>query len=80
MLAPAPVASTAAFTVSNTGTPCTSLPPLPGVTPPTILVPAAIISSVWKAPILPVMPWTRTRVVSSMRMAMAVPLRLGWRR
>ena len=35
----APVASTAAWTVSNTGTPSTSWPPLPGVTPATRLVP-----------------------------------------
>ena len=35
----APVASTASFTVLNTGMPSTSVPPLPGVTPPTILVP-----------------------------------------
>ena len=35
----APVASTASFTVLNTGIPSTSLPPLPGVTPPTTLVP-----------------------------------------
>ncbi len=31
----APVASTASFTVLNTGTPTWVVPPLPGVTPPT---------------------------------------------
>ena len=35
----APVASTAALTVSKTGRLRVSLPPLPGVTPPTTLVP-----------------------------------------
>ena len=35
----APVASTASRTVLNTGTPSTSWPPLPGVTPPTTFVP-----------------------------------------
>ena len=35
----APVAATASFTVLKTGMPSTSVPPLPGVTPPTILVP-----------------------------------------
>ena len=33
------VAATASATESNTGTPCTSVPPLPGVTPPTTFVP-----------------------------------------
>ena len=35
----ASVASTAWATVSKTGTPCTSWPPLPGLTPATTLVP-----------------------------------------
>ena len=35
-----PWCSTACATVSNTGTPCTSRPLRPGVTPPTILAPA----------------------------------------
>ena len=35
----APVASTASRTESKTGTPSTSVPPLPGVTPPTTWVP-----------------------------------------
>ncbi len=36
----APWCSTAWATVSNTGTPCTSRPRRPGVTPPTIFAPA----------------------------------------
>ncbi len=36
----APWWATAWATVSNTGTPCTSRPSRPGVTPPTILAPA----------------------------------------
>ena len=35
----APVAATASATVSNTGTPSTSWPPFPGVTPATTWVP-----------------------------------------
>ena len=35
----APSRSTASWNVLNTGTPSTSWPPLPGVTPPTTLVP-----------------------------------------
>ena len=38
-LASAEVRSTASATVSKTGRPRCSLPPLPGVTPPTIRVP-----------------------------------------
>ncbi len=38
-LAVAPVSATARFTVSKTGRPRCLLPPLPGVTPPTTLVP-----------------------------------------
>ena len=37
----APVACTASATVSNTGQPSCVVPPLPGVTPPTTLVPYA---------------------------------------
>ena len=36
----APWCSTAWATVSNTGTPCTSRPSRPGVTPPTTFAPA----------------------------------------
>ena len=37
----APVALTASATVSNTGQPSCVVPPLPGVTPPTTVVPYA---------------------------------------
>jgi len=37
--ASAPVAATASRTVSNTGSPSISVPPLPGATPPTTWVP-----------------------------------------
>ncbi len=39
MLASAPVERTASSTASNTGIESTLVPPLPGVTPPTTLVP-----------------------------------------
>ena len=39
MLVLAPVSATASWTVSNTGTPSTSWPPFPGVTPATRSVP-----------------------------------------
>lgn len=42
----APVASTDSITVSKTGTPATSIPPLPGVTPATTFVPYSIIRRV----------------------------------
>ena len=42
IVASAPVFSTASITVSNTGTPSTVSPPLPGVTPPTICVPYSL--------------------------------------
>jgi len=52
----APVFSTASMTVSNTGSPSTVSPALPGVTPPTICVPYSLQPLVWNAPALPVMP------------------------
>ena len=51
ILASAPVASTASFIVLNTGRSRCLLPPLPGVTPPTTLVPYLIMSVAWKVPI-----------------------------
>jgi len=39
----ASVAATASSTLSNTGMPSISVPPLPGVTPPTTAVPNAFI-------------------------------------
>src|SRR5262245_43798438 len=58
----APVFSTASMTVSNTGSPSTFSPALPGVTPPTICVPYSLQPFVWNAPALPVIPWQITRV------------------
>src|SRR5690606_16347695 len=58
----APVSLTASATVLNTGRPRCSLPPLPGVTPPTTLVPYSSICSAWKVPCWPVKPCTITLV------------------
>jgi hypothetical protein len=55
-LALAPVAAMACSTVSNMGTPRTSLPPRPGVTPPTTLVPYLMHCFGVELPGLPVMP------------------------
>ena len=56
----APVAAMASATVSNTGNDLPSIstfwPPLPGVTPPTILVPDFNILAVCLVPSEPVMP------------------------
>ena len=49
------VSSTASNTVSNTGTPSTSWPPLPGAAPATMLVPSFRIAAVWNLPLRPVM-------------------------
>ena len=46
----APACSTASATVSKTGIPSTSSPPLPGVTPATTFVPYARLRSVWNEP------------------------------
>src|SRR5438132_8433763 len=63
----APVAATAAATVSKIGMPSNSLPPRPGVTPATICVPYSRQRRVWSWPVAPVIPWVRTRVVLSTR-------------
>lgn len=54
------------------------MPPLPGVTPATTLVPYSIACCAWNDPFLPVMPCTRTRVVSSTKTAGSWAA--GWRR
>src|SRR5580704_781506 len=61
----APVASIAWATVSNTGQPSWVVPPLPGVTPPTTLVPYSAQPLAWNVPSLPVIPCTISRVFSS---------------
>src|SRR5690606_41127443 len=66
--ASAPVASTASATELNTGRPRWVVPPLPGVTPPTILVPYSLACSLWKVPCEPVKPWQMTLVSLLIRM------------
>src|SRR5271154_79929 len=61
----APVSFTASATVSKTGQPSWMVPPLPGVTPPTTLVPYSAQPLAWKVPSLPVIPCTISRVFSS---------------
>src|SRR6185437_13187532 len=66
------VAATACRTVSYTGVPSWTVPPLPGVTPATTWVPYSRHMRAWKLPSRPVMPWTSSRVFLSTRMAMAL--------
>src|SRR5215831_5816207 len=54
----APVFVTVSATVSNTVKPSWTRPPLPGVTPPTTLVPYSRICLAWNVPAEPVIPWT----------------------
>src|SRR5580693_2326553 len=65
MVAFAPVSFTASATVLKTGQPSWVVPPLPGVTPPTTLVPYSAQPLAWKVPSLPVRPCTMSRVFSS---------------
>ena len=67
-----PNESTASRGVLNTGTPSTLWPPLPGVTPATTFVPYSRISRVRARPSRPVIPCTRTRFFSSIKIAIAV--------
>ena len=60
--ASAPVLSTASCTVLKIGQPSWVVPPLPGVTPPTICVPYSAQALAWNVPSRPVRPWTITRV------------------
>ena len=66
----APASRTASSTVFHTGKPSWTVPPLPGVTPPTTWVPYSLQRSAWKVPSRPVIPWTTTRVDRSTRMLM----------
>src|SRR3954454_18373925 len=73
----APVASRASPTEPKTGTwtppsKSTLWPPLPGVTPPTMLVPLASIRWVCLRPSEPVMPCTMTLLFSVRKIAMSV--------
>src|SRR5215204_3756726 len=71
-----PVASTASLTLPNTGTvspsKSTDCPPLPGVTPPTMVVPERSMRWVCRRPSAPVMPWTMTLELSVRKMATSV--------
>ena len=49
----APVFRTASWTVLNTGKPSMVVPPLPGVIPPTMLVPYSRQAMAWKVPCFP---------------------------
>src|SRR5438876_5992626 len=69
----APVLPTASAIVLKTGTPSTSCPPLPGVTPATTFVPYARLRRPWKRPSLPVRPWTTSRVPPSTTIATLLP-------
>lgn len=73
----APVALIASATELKTGINFPSIstlwPPLPGVTPPTILVPALSMRFVCLVPSDPVMPWTITLVFSFTKIAIILP-------
>src|SRR5581483_2417812 len=66
----APVFSTASVTELNTGQPSCVVPPLPGVTPPTTLVPYAAAPLAWNVPSRPVRPCTISFVFLSTKIAM----------
>src|SRR2546422_367892 len=61
-------ALTDSSTVFQTAKPSWVVPPLPGVTPPTTVVPYSLQRAAWNAPSLPVIPCTTTRVPLSTRM------------
>src|SRR5439155_21113908 len=63
----APSLATASATVFHTAKPSCVVPPLPGVTPPTTVVPYSRHRAAWNAPSRPVMPCTSTRVERSTR-------------
>src|ERR1700739_277719 len=65
IVALAPVLATESAPVLNTGQPSCVVPPLPGVTPPTTLVPYSAHPLAWNVPSLPVIPCTMSRVFSS---------------
>ena len=71
----APVSSTASATLLNTGSPRWVVPPFPGVTPPTTLVPNDIASSAWNVACCPVKPWMMTRESLSTKTLMRYLLR-----
>src|SRR6202022_702823 len=70
----APVSFTASSTVLKTGQPSWIVPPLPGVTPPTTLVPYSAQPFAWNVPSRPVIPCTISRVFLSTRTAITCHL------
>src|SRR5262245_55781898 len=66
----APASRAASATVFQTGKPSCTVPPLPGVTPPTTFVPYSLQRRAWNVPSRPVIPWTTTRVSRPTRMLM----------
>src|SRR5574338_1389220 len=74
MLASHPVLALASNTVLKTGRPRCCEPPLPGVTPPTMLVPYSIACCEWKVPWVPVKPWQMTLVALLTRIDMTQAL------
>ena len=60
--APTPTSILTSLTVLKTGSPRCSVPPLPALTPPTMLVPYSMACFEWKVPCFPVKPWQMTRV------------------
>ena len=79
-LTSAPVSATASATLSKTGRPRWVVPPLPGVTPPTICVPVFIASSAWNVACWPVKPWMMTFESLSTKTLMRAPPAGGERR
>ena len=75
----APVSATASLMELKTGAFSSHVvPPLPGVTPATRLVPYSMQRRAWKVPSLPVIPCTRRRVFSSTRMLTGTSLLTLW--
>src|SRR3954452_22639377 len=70
----APVSFTASSTVLKTGQPSCVVPPLPGVTPPTTLVPYSAQALAWNVPSRPVIPCTISSVFLSTKTAITYHL------
>src|ERR1700751_1068054 len=70
----APVSLTASPAVLKTGQPACVVPPVPGVTPPTTVVPYSAQPLAWKVPSRPVIPCTISRVFLSTKTAITYHL------
>src|SRR3972149_4083756 len=68
----APSCAAASTTVFQTGNPSWVVPPFPGVTPPTTVVPYSLHRAAWNAPSRPVIPCTTARVDLSTSILMFV--------